>query len=350
MAKKRKLRVGLLGAGGISGVHCKAWSNMPQCELVAITDLDARVARQKADKFNIPDVETDAKRLISRKDIDIIDVVVPNRFHKKFTVAALRSGKHVLCEKPMALTAKDVDAMIAASVKAKKKLMCAQHMRFLPPATTLKDHITKSKIGEIYYARAWFNRRRRLPTTRGFLLRENSGGGCCIDVGVHILDLTMHLMDNFKPVSVTGISVTKLAKAKDAWSEWDWGYYDKRRLDVEDFAAGLIRFENGTALSLECSFMLHQAAQAEKRIDLFGTKGGAKWPEGQFFSDTPGEYTNSQLIIPQSGNGYLAEIRGFTDAILKNKPVPVQPIETRAVIAVLEGLYKSQKLGREIKL
>lgn len=350
MAKKRKLRIGILGAGGISGVHCQAWSKLRECELVAITDINIAAAKARAAEFDIPDVVADTNGLISRKDIDVIDVVVPNRFHKKFTVAALKSGKHVLCEKPFALTAKDVDAMIAAGDKAGKKLMCAQHMRFLPAATVLKDHVSKSKIGEIYYARAWFNRRRRLPTTRGFLLKENSGGGSCIDVGVHILDLTMHLMDNFKPVSVTGISVTKLAKAKDAWSEWDWGYYDKRRLDVEDFAAGLIRFENGTALSLECSFMLHQAAQVEKRIDLFGTKGGAKWPEGQFFSDKPGEYINNQLIIPATGDGYLAEIRSFTDAILKNKPVPVKPIETRAVIAVIEGLYKSQALGREVKL
>ncbi len=350
MAKKRKLRVGVLGAGGISKVHCDAWVKLPECELVAITDINAQAARARAEQFNIPDVETDPKRLISRKDIDVIDIVVPNRFHKKFTVAALQSGKHVLCEKPFALIAKDVDAMIAAATKAKRKLMCAQHMRFLPAATVLRGHISKSNLGEVYYCRAWFNRRRRLPTTRGFLLKENSGGGSCIDIGVHILDLSMHLMDNFKPVSVTGISVTKLAKAKDAWSEWDWGYYDKRRLDVEDFAAGLIRFENGTALSLECSFMLHQGPRVQRRIDLFGTKGGARWPEGQLFCDKPEEFLTKQLVVPDSGNGYLAEIRGFTDAVLKNKPVPVKPIETRAVIAVLEGLYKSQKLGREVRL
>ena len=116
--------------------------------------------------------------------------------------------KHVLCEKPLALSGRDVDAMIAASQKAGRKLMCAQHMRFEPEAIALKEYIRKHPLGQIYYARAWYNRRRGLPTTKGFLLNSNSGGGCCIDVGVHVLDLAMHLMDNFEPVCVAGIAVT----------------------------------------------------------------------------------------------------------------------------------------------
>ena len=322
-----------------------------ECELVAITDLNHEAASARAAEFKIGVVERTTDELLTRDDIDVVDIVTPNMFHKAQTVAALNAGKHVLCEKPLALSAKDVDAMIAAAAKNKKKLMCAQHMRFMANSRAVKQHIDRHGLGEIYYARAWFNRRRFLPCTPGFMYKRNSGGGCCIDVGVHALDLTLHLMGNFEPVSVTGVAVTKLARQADAWSEW--GEIDRQNLDVEDFAAGMIRFKNGASLSLECSFMLNQKPREEVRVDLFGSEAGATWPECEVFSHTARDYMDTKITL----NTRLAktpphweEIRAFARSVIDNTPVPVPPQQSRAVIAILEGLYKSQATGREVRL
>ena len=349
--KKRKLRVGMIGAGGISDIHCQGWARLDDCEVVAITDIDRNASARRAEQYDIPSIEPTTQRLLGRKDIDVVDIVTPNRFHKPGTVAALRAGKHVLCEKPLALTPKEVDAMIAASEKSGKKLMCAQHERFMDNSRAMKEYITTNPLGEVYYARAWYNRRRALPTTRGFLLKANSGGGCCIDVGVHVLDLALHLMGNFSPVSVTGIAVTKIARQKSAWSEFDWGFYNKRLLDVEDFAAGMIRFANGAALTLECSFMLNQKPRAQQRIDLFGTRRGMTWPDCECYDTTSGDYVNVALDVRDSGEkAHHAGIRAFAEAVTGNKPVPVPPQQSRAVMAILDGLYRSQKSGKEVKI
>jgi len=341
----------MIGAGGISEVHCKGWSLVKGAELVAITDIVAERARKRAEEFNIASVERNAADLLKRKDIDAVDIVTPNRKHKPQTVAALQAGKHVLCEKPLALTAKEVDAMIDASRKAKKKLMCAQHMRFSHAGRAMKEYITKHPLGEIYYARAWYNRRRLLPAGVTFIYRKNSGGGPCIDVGVHVLDLALHLMDNFEPVSVTGIAVNKIAKQKDSWTEWMWGCFDKKGMDIEDFAAGLVRFANGATLSLECSFMLNQKLRVDERIDLFGTKAGAKWPDCEYYDHTSNDYADTKIDVRKAGIAdHPAEIAAFAECVMANKPVPVPPEQSRAVIAILEGLYKSARLGKEVKL
>ena len=348
MVKKRKLRIGMIGAGGISGIHCQGWKRLEDCELLAIADVRKDAAVKRAEEFHIGTVEADGKRLLARKDIDVVDIVVPNRFHKDYAVAALRAGKHVLCEKPLALTAREVDAMIAAAAKSRRKLMCAQHERFQPKSLALKQYITRHPLGEIYYARAWYNRRRLLPCTPGFMYKSNSGGGCCIDIGVHVLDLALHLMDNFQPVSVSGVAVTKLARQPDSWSEW--GRIDRKGIDVEDFAAGMVRFANGAALSLECSFMLNQGPKTDGRVDLFGTAAGAKWPECEYYCHTSRDYVDTKIDVRDGLGGHAAEIEAFAEAVMADAPVPVAPEQSRAVIAILEALYRSQRTGRESRI
>ncbi len=345
---ERKLRVGIIGAGGIAGVHCSGWKTIPEAELVAITDIHQDTAAKRAQEFGIPSVEISGKNLLARKDIDVVDIVVPNRFHKPYTVAALKAGKHVLCEKPLALSVREVDAMIAASESSGKKLMCAQHMRFQPDSMALKAYLQAHPIGEVYYARAWYNRRRLLPCTPGFMYQKNAGGGCCIDVGVHVLDLALHLMGNFEPVSVSGVSGTMLAKDDAAWSEW--GQIDHKGIDVEDFAAGTIRFANGAALALECSFMLNMKPRSENRIDLFGTRAGAKWPDCEYYDHTARDYVDTKIDVRQGIGGHHAEIQSFAQSVMGNTPVAVPPEQSRAVIAILTGLYKSARVGREVKI
>ena len=155
-------------------------------------------------------------------------------------------------------------------------------------------------------------------------------------------------MDNFEPVSVSGVYGTHLARRADAWSEW--GVIDKKNIDVEDFAAGMIRFANGAALSLECSFMLNQKSKYEGRIDLFGTEAGAKWPECEISATSSRDFIDIKVDVRPGDQPHQAAIKSFAEAVLANKPVPIPPRQSRAVIACLEGLYKSQKTGREVRI
>lgn len=350
MAKKR-LRVGMIGCGGISQVHFKGWEKYENADVVACTDIRLEAAEQRANEFNVESVEKTAEALLKRKDIDAVDICTANRSHKPLTIKALQAGKHVMCEKPLALTAREVDQMIDAMKKSGKKLMCAQHMRFSHRAQALKEYMAERPLGDVYYCRAWYNRRRQLPARDTFIYQKLSGGGPCIDVGVHTLDLALYLMNNFEPVSVTGIAVNKIAKQPKSFTEFEWGNFDKKGMDVEDFAAGFVRFKNGAALSLECSFMLNQKAGAEQRIWLFGDQAGAAFPECEVYDHTASHYLNTTIEVRNKGEeNHVREVFEFADAILNNKPVPVLPAQSRAVMAVLEGLYKSAKSGKEVKL
>ncbi len=348
---KRKLRVGIIGSGGISRIHFTGWQKLPDCEVVACMDVNLEAAVSRAREFGVPDAYKTASPLFKRDDIDVIDICAPNRFHKKYAVPALKAGKHVLSEKPLALTPKEVDAMIAASEAGGAKLMCAQHQRFADNSRALKQYLRDNPIGEVYYARAWYHRRRLLPARPGFIYHEQSGGGCCIDVGVHILDLALHLMDQFAPVSVSGISVNKLSKRPEVFSEWGGRDYDKKGVDVEDFAGGLVRFADGAALNLECSFMLNMKPRAEQRIDVYGTNYGAQWPSCEVYSQTANDYFDGRIDVRDTKTrAHHEEIRCFAEAVMGDRDVPVPPHESRAVMAILDGLYRSQKTGREVKL
>jgi predicted dehydrogenase len=157
------------------------------------------------------------------------------------SIAALEAGKHVICEKPLAPTPAEVQKMIAARDKSGKLLMTAQHFRFQGNAQAMKAEIDGGALGDVYHARSWMLRRTWAPTGRGFIMKQNSGGGPCIDIGVHILDLTLWMMGHPKAVAVTGVTQDKLAKLPGAFSTW--GGAIPKEFDVEEFAAAFVRFE-----------------------------------------------------------------------------------------------------------
>jgi predicted dehydrogenase len=240
--------------------------------------------------------------------------------------------------------------MIAARDEAGKLLMCAQHQRFTGSAKALRAVLDEVDLGRVYYARAWANRRRGVPGWGGgsFIRKEVSGGGPTIDIGVHILDLTLHLMGNFEPVSVTGVTSDLLGKNPDLYNQW--GDYDRTIFDVEDFAAGMVRFADGAALSLECSFMLNEK-DPSMRCSIFGDKAGAMWPELEIISETNKVLTDTKAAEPRKApGGHEQECREFVQAVLGGGESPVPAEQSLAVVAILESLYKSAAAGKEVKV
>ena len=237
--------------------------------------------------------ETDTAALITDPDIDIIDVCTPNMYHAELTIAALEAGKHVICEKPLAPTVAEVQRMIDARDRSGKMLMTAQHFRFQGRSKAMKAEIEGGALGEIYHARSWMLRRTGIPTSLAFLSKQHSGGGACIDIGVHILDLTLWMMGNPKPVSVTGVARRKLASNPMAFGLWPRVGRVPDGMDVEEMAMAFVRFETGATLVLEIAWLLHHDIMGEDiQMWLYGSNGGSHWPKCEIY-DT--NYESMQL-------------------------------------------------------
>jgi predicted dehydrogenase len=243
--------------------------------------------------------------------------------------------------------------MIAARDRAKKLLMTAQHMRFGRNTENLKAYLDTGAMGKVYYARAHLLRRRFIPGWGGkgrtFIDRKVSGGGPTIDIGVHILDLTLHLMGQPEPVTVSGVAPCKIGKRNDIRG-W-WGEWDRELMNVEDFAAGFVRFKDGSALSLECSWLLNIKEKEYMKVWLMGTEAGAEWPELTVYGEKAGCLTDTQLAFPDDKvPAHHLELEAFQNAILHKKPSPVPAEQSLKVQRILDGLYRSQQAGKEVRV
>ncbi|MDP6779046.1 MAG: Gfo/Idh/MocA family oxidoreductase [Candidatus Latescibacteria bacterium] len=349
----KKLKVGIIGVGGIAGSHIPGWEASEHAELVAGSDVDESVLKVWGARNGVEKLSTDPKDLMGDPDIDIIDVCTPNMYHTPLTVAALKAGKHVLCEKPLAPTPALIRKMIAARDASGKTLMTAQHFRFSGSAKAMKSELSTGVLGDIYHARSWMLRRAGLSVRPGFILKKHSGGGPCIDIGVHILDLTLWFLGNPNPVSVTGVARNEIACQKGAFSSWS-KIEVPREYDVEDFAAALVRFDNGATLMLEVSWFLHHDSDGEDmQMWLYGTKGGSHWPKCEIYETN---YAAKQLYnrsLKLTGNllePHAQECVEFAEAVATGAPSPVPAEQSLQVIAILDGIYRSQKTGREVKV
>jgi len=345
------MKVGLIGVANIARRHFVGWRDSPHTELVALADINPEILKVRGAEQGISRLHTDPLELIDDPEIDIVDVCTPNRLHTPLVIAALEAGKHVLCEKPLAATPEEIEQMIAARDKSGKMLMTAQHFRFSGESEALKAEIEEGHLGEIYHARCWMLRRSWAPVSPGFLKKELSGGGPCIDIGVHILDLTLWMMGHPKPIAVSGITQKKLAQQEGSFSSWfgtlpkDW--------DVEEFASAFVRFENGATLILEVSWLLHHNTTGEDmQMWLYGDKGGALWPKNEILTNNnrTQQHLNTQLVRKHEVEPHAKECMEFAEAIVTGLPSPVPAEESLQVMRILDGLYRSAETGKEVRL
>ncbi len=348
-----KLKVGIVGVGGIARTHIPGWQVSPDAELVAGSDLGEDILQYFGEENGVEKLYTDPEALFNDSDIDIIDICTPNMYHAPLAIAALEAGKHVICEKPLAPRPVDIERMIEARDKSGKTLMTAQHFRFQGVSKAMKAELETGVLGDIYHARSWMLRRAGAPTGDGFILKEHSGGGPCIDIGVHILDLTLWFMGNPEPVAVSGSARAELAHQKGAFSQMG-GQSIPDRFDVEDFATAYVRFDNGATLIIEVSWLLHHDVQGEDmQMWLYGTGGGAHWPKCEVYESnyqTRQHYNRELKLIPDGLEAHAQECVEFAAAVANSLPSPVPAEESLQVLKILDGIYRSQERGGEVAL
>ena len=223
----KTFKIGIIGCGGIAnGKHMPSLKKVPGVEMVAFCDIVLERAEKAAKDFGTADAKVyeDYKELLKDETIDIVHVCTPNRSHSFITVDALDAGKHVMCEKPMAINSAEALKMLEAATRSGKKLSIGYQNRQTPEAQFLKEEAVKGTFGDIYYAKATAIRRRAVPTWGVFLNEEEQGGGPLIDIGTHALDLTLWTMDNYKPKYCVGTAYHKLnndTRTGNAWGDWD---------------------------------------------------------------------------------------------------------------------------------
>ncbi|PUB09999.1 Gfo/Idh/MocA family protein [Paenisporosarcina sp. OV554] len=355
----KKLRVAIIGCGGIAnGKHLPSLKKLEQVEMVAFCDIEIKKAEKAAIEYGTPEaaVYKNYKQLLEDESIDVVHVLTPNISHAEISIASMEAGKHVMCEKPMAKTSEEAKLMVETAERTGKKLTIGYNNRFRPDSQYLHNVCKQGDLGEVYYARAHAIRRRAVPTWGVFLDEEKQGGGPLIDIGTHALDLTLWMMDNYKPKSVMGTTYHKLGQKKDAANAW--GPWDPEKFTVEDSAFGFITMENGATIVLESSWALNTLDIDEAKCSLSGTEGGADMKDGLRINGE--NFSKLYATNVELGAGGVAfyngkaesdsdlEARCWVESIINNTEPIVKPAEALVVTQILEAIYESAKTGKAV--
>lgn len=353
-------RGALIGCGFIANEkHLPALQKLTErIELVAFCDIVEERAQKAAKKYGVVDaaIYTDYKEMLARPDIDVVYVLTPNRSHCELSVAALEAGKNVLCEKPMALNTEQAKCMCDAAKKSGKQLTIGYQNRYRLDSRYLKQAVQNGELGEVYLAKAHAVRRRGIPTWGVFLNEAEQGGGALIDIGTHALDMTLWIMDNYKPKRVTGSVYKKLGTGDTAGNEF--GPWDNKNITVEDSAFGYITMENGATIFLEVSWALNTLDTREEKVTLCGTKAGADMNNGLCINGVHGGAlieTRPQLqqngvpgeVLDKDAADFEAEM--WMDALDSGESTLVRPEQAMVVTQILEAIYASARTGKEIE-
>lgn len=354
-----KLRVGIVGCGGIAnGKHMPSLSKVSECEMVAFCDIIEEKAVAAAQKYGVPGAKvcTDYMEIANDPTIDVVHVCTPNRSHSFISIACLKAGKHVMCEKPMAKTAAEAKAMLDAAKESGKKLTIGYQNRQVLNQQILKKAADAGKLGEIYFAKAHAIRRRAVPTWGVFMNEYEQGGGPLIDIGTHALDLTLWTMNNYEPYMVVGSSFRKLADTKNAANAW--GPWDPEKFTVEDSAFGFIKMKNGATIILESSWALNMTDTAEACVTVCGTKGGATTKgslvfngeeDGMLYTHKPESTGGVAFYDGFSANDPSeSEARQWIRSIINDTQPCVLPEQALVVSQILEAIYTSAKTGKPV--
>ncbi|MBR6498770.1 MAG: Gfo/Idh/MocA family oxidoreductase, partial [Clostridia bacterium] len=325
----------------------------------AFCDLIPERAQMAKAKYGTPDafVCTDYRELLAIRDIEVVHVLTPNREHAEITVAALKAGKHVMCEKPMAKTAEGARQMCAAARESGKKLAIGYQHRMKPQARFAKEYIESGALGEIYYANCLAIRRRGTPNWGVFLDEDAQGGGPIIDIATHSLDLTLYLMNNYEPEMVVGKTHKKLEHPEAGNI---WGDNGVSTTPLEEAACAFIRMKNGATILLETSWALNTDEPIQEgSCVLCGSKAGLSLKNNELRINKVelGRQEVTKVDCSAGGVAFYdgasvspaeAEARAWIDAIVNDTEQVVKPEQALVVSEILEAIYESSKSGKPV--
>jgi predicted dehydrogenase len=340
----RKLKIGLLGTGIIiRNFHILTLINNPLAELVAVGTLHQDSLRKIADDFKIPKTYTDFAEMAADPDIDAVVNALPNYLHAPVTIQMLKAGKHVLCEKPMALSVKECEDMIDTAKKTGYKLMIAHMWRFDREIIWLRNVIMSGKLGKIFKAKSHevliYDIFGEDPSTKSWFVNKSlAGGGAMTDMGIHSFDTLRFVLGDIRPTKV-------FAKI---------GTYFKD-IEVEDTATLMLEFEGGILSLIEAGWYNLYADEKQGYTQIFGTKGYARAVPSELQIDIEGEWSFVKPQIPQRNqqedlSAFQAQMDHFLNCIIKNKEPSPNGNDGLWAMKILEAAYHSDKIGDSVNI
>ncbi len=350
----KKVKVGVIGAGTIGSVHAEAYKKVADAELVGLCDILPDKLKAKAEKHGIPKTYATHLEMLADPEIEAVSVCVPNYVHAPIAIDALNAGKHVMLEKPMTLNAKLGRDILAARDKAGKVLQMGMVRRQYPESELIHKYINDGKLGEIYQINIKLIRRRGIPGLGGwFTTKAMSGGGALIDIAVHFLDLAMWSANLWNPTRVSAKTYSKFGSPMKDYkyvSMWAGPPQYDGTFDVDDYVAGMVRFGKQATMSFQVAWACN--AKEEQTMEILGTKGGIKSGDGDLVlrTENEDEIIDIKPIFNNQRDSFATELEKFIAATKGEGEVPATGEQGVIVMQLLDAIYKSSELDKEVEI
>lgn len=355
MTKLQNVRFGFIGAGQIAYYAADAVAKNTDAVLHAAFDPHAERLAKFAQERKIARTYTSVEALLADKELDAVYIATPNKFHVPLTRQALEAGKHVILEKPFAMNYKEAKEVVALSKKLGLVFTLGMNQRFTPDSQRIKTLVEQGILGDIYHAKAYWRRRAGIPSLgTWFSSHELAGGGALYDIGVHMLDLCLYTIDNYKPVSVSGATYTKFGNR--GLGEGGWGMSEKSgiKFDVDDFSSAFIRFENGATVTLDATWAGHSELANRDNVEIFGTEGGASLRPAKLFrfgsKDSYAKYEVLEVDNVPTKWAHNDRFHNFINHLVGKEELAVSLEQALIVQKILDAIALSSQRGREVVL
>ena len=378
--EKKSIRIGLIGGGFMAKAHSNAYNTIPYIfheadfkpELVALGAVTLEEAVAAADRYGYRDAYEGYEEVVAREDIDVIDICISDRLHTQVALAAIRAGKHVLCEKPLALTKEDAKTMTEAAAKAGVKTMCGYNYRFIPAVTLAKRLIDTGKMGRVYSFDASFcqdvGAYEETPVEKLWYAYGPKASGALLGIGTHIVDLMRYFTG--EPESVIGQTMNYTPHRKNAGGE-DY------KVTQDEEAMALVQCKSGSSAILRSSAVAAgrknclrwelSCAKGTLAFDLENLNYLEVFHKDKILSETPG-FTKVNVTQIDCNHPYMEawwprghllgwehahinEIAYFLACVADDKPVPPQGAtfyDGLRNLEIIDAIQRSSEEGRRI--
>jgi len=354
----KKIRVGIIGSGGIARYHAAAYQKLPYVELAAVADVVPGRARQFTELLGLADTEAvDGHEELLKRELDAVSICTPNASHRRTSVDALRAGKHVLLEKPMAVTLEEALDMAQTARETGRMLSIGFQPRYDPNMKLLQSIVQSGRLGDVYYVETGGGRRRGMPGGT-FIRKELAGAGAMADIGCYSLDMALNTLGHPRPMTVSAFTSNHFGRNPLHHKEHD-------QFEVEDFGSAMVRFENGSVLHFKISWAMHMDSLGATMF--LGTEAGLKvTPYGSgpwsgvwdgkigsmtLFHDEFGGHTQTEVpLVDHQLDLFHEKVRDFAEAVRDGRPAPIPGDEIVIQQAIIDGVLRSAEARREVSV
>ena len=364
----KKVRIGIIGTGGIANAHMREYLKMPDVEIISCADIVPGKAEEYAKRHGLDaKCYTSHTELIDAGGIDAVSICTYNATHAECAIYAMEHGIDVLLEKPMCVTTEEAIEIIKAEKKYNRILSVGFQPRFDNNMKMVKEIVQSGELGEVYYIQTGGGRRHGIPAYNNSFIKSDEGVmGALADIGCYSLDMVLNAIGYPKPLTVTGYTSDFFGKDPDFYRSNNYvapgeEYKYAQMFGVDDFGAAFIRLEGGIVIDFRIAWAMHLDTPGDTII--MGKKGSLRIPSTDCWNGSIGGnlklykriagkdvVTEFPMLPPLEEGCFYFKVRSFLDAVKNRTPSPIPSSEILINQAIIDGINKSAKIGKEIEI